>query len=136
VVERILININLILTLMNNDFQKRGPFLCKNGPARERNEDPSQKKLCFASTDKQFMLHLLSHLAERKDCYFVKMTDEPRDGLYLGRCFLTDSQQVGMLWAQYKGHPKLFCNVQDDEFTKPFRENVVDWKDRPAESLD
>ena len=44
----------------------------------------------------------------------------PRDGMYLGRCFLTDEHEVGLLWAQYKAHPRMFCSVQDDDFTRPF----------------
>jgi hypothetical protein len=29
--------------------------------------------------------------------------------------------EVGVLWAMDKEHPRLFCSVQDDRFTAPFR---------------
>jgi hypothetical protein len=34
---------------------------------------------------------------------------------------LMDERAVGLLWAKYRGHPRLFCSVQDEEFTAPFR---------------
>jgi hypothetical protein len=40
--------------------------------------------------------------------------------MYLGRCFLTEEHEVGVPWAEYKDHPRLFCSVQDDDFTAPF----------------
>ncbi len=64
---------------------------------------------------------VLAQLADRTDCYYVKYSVYPRDGMYLGRCFLTHEHEVGVLWAAYKGHPRLFCTIQDDEFTAPFR---------------
>jgi hypothetical protein len=41
--------------------------------------------------------------------------------MYLGRCFLMDEHEVGKLWAKFKTHPRLFCSVQDDDFTAQFR---------------
>ena len=64
----------------------------------------------------------LSELADRPDCYYVKYSIEPRDGMYLGRCFLLHDQEVGTLWREYKKHPRMMCNVQDDDFTLPFRQ--------------
>lgn len=64
---------------------------------------------------------VLRRLAERPDCCYVKYSVHPRDGMYLGRCFLTDEHEVGVLWAEYKAHPRLFCSIQDDDFTAPFR---------------
>jgi hypothetical protein len=66
----------------------------------------------------------LGHLAERPDCFHVKYSVRPRDGMYLGRCFLMDEHEVGMVWARYKEHPQLFCSIQDDDFTSRFRESV------------
>ena len=60
-------------------------------------------------------------------CYFVKLTDEPRDGMHLGKCFFTNDKFVGEYWAKYKLHPKLMCNIQNDDFSKPFRELVVSY---------
>ena len=80
-----------------------------------------QKKLCFVATDQALLADVLRQLAERPDCYYVKYSIHQRDGMYLGRCFLMDEHEVGMLWAKYKEHPRLFCSVQDDDFTAPFR---------------
>jgi hypothetical protein len=80
-----------------------------------------QKKLCFVATDQALLADVLSQLAERPDCHYVKYSTYQKDGMYLGRCFLLDEHAVGELWAEYKEHPRLFCSVQDDDFTAPFR---------------
>jgi hypothetical protein len=80
-----------------------------------------QKKLCFVATDQALLADVLRQLAERPDCHYVKYSIHPRDGMYLGRCFMMDEHEVGMLWAKYKAHPRLFCSVQDDDFTARFR---------------
>ncbi len=41
--------------------------------------------------------------------------------MYLGRCFLPDDEEAGKLWREYKVHARMMCNIQDDEFTLPFR---------------
>ena len=91
------------------------------GPAWHRNQPYCQKKLCFVATDRAMLADILRVLAERPDCHYVKYSVHPRDGMYLGRYFLVNEHQVGVLWAEYKGHPRLFCSVQDDDFTAPFR---------------
>jgi hypothetical protein len=80
-----------------------------------------RKKLCFVATDRALLADVLGRLAERPDCYYVKYSVHPRDGMYLGRCFLLDEQAVGRLWAELKRHPRLFCTVQDDAFAARFR---------------
>lgn len=40
-----------------------------------------------------------------------------RGGMSLDRAFF----RVGELWARYKTDRKLFCSLQDDDFTVPFR---------------
>jgi hypothetical protein len=80
-----------------------------------------QKKLCFVATDRALLADVLRQLAERPDCHYVKYSTFQKDGMYLGRCFLLDEQAVGVLWAEYKKHPRLFCSIQDDDFTAPFR---------------
>jgi hypothetical protein len=80
-----------------------------------------QKKLCFVATDQSLLADVLRQLAERPDCYYVKYSVYQKDGMYLGRCFLMDAHEVGVLWAEYKEHPRLFCSIQDDEFTAAFR---------------
>jgi hypothetical protein len=98
-----------------------GYFMAIRGQAWYRQKHCCQKKLCFVATDQALLADVLGQLAERPDCHYVKYSVIPRDGMYLGRCFLTDQHEVGVLWAKYKAHPRLFCSVQDDDFTAPFR---------------
>jgi hypothetical protein len=98
-----------------------GYFMARLGPAWDEDEPGCQKKLCFVATDRALLADVLGQLAERPDCVYVKYSVHPRDGMYLGRCFLRDEHEVGVLWAEYKQHPRLFCSVQDDDFTAPFR---------------
>lgn len=98
-----------------------GPFMELTGPAWHPKRRGCQKKLCFVATDRALLADVLGRLAERPDCYYVKYSVRPRDGMYLGRCFLVDEQAVGRVWAEFKTHPRLFCSVQDDDFTAPFR---------------
>jgi hypothetical protein len=98
-----------------------GHFMARWGPAWNEKERGCQTKLCFVATDRALLADVLGQLAERPDGAFVKYSVHPRDGMYLGRCFLKDEHEVGVLWAEYHGHPRLFCSVQDDDFTAPFR---------------
>jgi hypothetical protein len=98
-----------------------GYFMEMVGPAWYHSKRYCQKKLCFVATDLGLLADILGQLAERPDCYYVKYSTYQKDGMYLGRCFLMDEHQVGVLWAKYKEHPHLFCTVQDDDFTAPFR---------------
>jgi hypothetical protein len=98
-----------------------GSFLCKDGPARLRGEKPVNKKLCFVVTDKELVVSILDELASLEACYWVKHTVTGKEGMFLGRCFLTDEDLLGRLWDKYKKHPRLMCTLQDDDFTKRFR---------------
>jgi hypothetical protein len=98
-----------------------GYFMEMVGPAWYHSKQCCQKKLCFVATDRALLADVLRELTERPDCYYVKYSVYPRDGMYLGRCFLVDEHDVGVLWATYKEHPRLFCSIQDDDFTAPFR---------------
>lgn len=100
---------------------RNGFFMELPGPASQWVPRGCQKKLCFVATDRLLLADVLRELAERPDCYYVKYSIRPRDGMYLGRCFLVDEEEVGVLWAEFKGHPRLFCSVQDDDFTARFR---------------
>jgi len=97
-----------------------GEFMARDGPARKAGASYCNKKICLAATDLDFLIALLQDLSERDDCYFVKYSVTPRDGMYLGRCFLTSEQAAGALWKKLKPHPKLLCSIQDD-FTESFR---------------
>ncbi len=104
-----------------------GFFMEISGPARYRKrpwykrQPCCRKKLCFVAADQSLLADVLRQLAERPDCYYVKYSVHPRDGMFLGRCFLMDEHEVGVLWAQYKRHSRMFCSVQDDNFTARFR---------------
>ena len=98
-----------------------GPFMQKNGPARERGEAACQVKICFVATDLAYLIETLRALAERQDCYAVKYSTHDRDGMFLGRCFLTDAETVGRLVGTFKADPKLMTTCQDDTFFLAFR---------------
>ncbi len=93
------------------------------------------KKLCFTSTDLDVLVATLDELTRRADCAFAKYSLEPRAAMYLGRCFLDSEDEVGRLWAKYKAHPKMFCQIQDDEFTNEFRALVQPWDEGGAEPV-
>ena len=101
-----------------------GHFMHIWGPAWNEGKGGCQKKLCFTATEKAVLVEVLGELAARPDCVYVKYSIVPLDGMYLGRCFLVDEYEIGRMWAKFKAHPRLFCNVQDDDFTAPFRDLV------------
>ncbi len=102
-------------------------FMARDGAARTADATYCNKKICFAATDIQFLAELLRELSEHPKAFFVKFSTYTRDGMHLGRCFFIDEQSVGETWAEYKMHPKLFCNIQDDDFSIGWREEVRDW---------
>lgn len=104
-----------------------GRFMALDGAARQPGVSYCNKKICFAATDIHFLADLLLELAGHPKAYFVKFSTTPRDGMYLGRCFFIDQETVGKTWAKYKNHPKAFCNIQDDDFSIEWREQVRDW---------
>jgi hypothetical protein len=98
----------------------REVFRMRNGRSQQR-AVYSHKKLCFVATDKEYLVRLLYELSEREDCHWTKYSIDPKDGMYLGRAFMTNDRIVGELWDKYKRDAKLMCSVQDDDFTLPFR---------------
>jgi len=111
------------MSQVRNPFRPimNGYYMALWGPAWNEEERGCQKKLCFVATDQALLADVLRELAARPDCVFVKYSTYQKDRMYLGRCFLTNEHEVGMLWAKYKKHPRLFCTVQDDDFTAAFR---------------
>ena len=102
-------------------YEERG-YLCADGKAMKTpDKHPCQKKLCFAATDKAYLVSVLEHLLERDDCYWVKYSPTARDGMHLGRAFMTSPNVVGSLRAEFKRDPKLLCSIQDDDFVDAFR---------------
>jgi len=97
-----------------------GGFMQRFGAA-DRDSSFSQKKVCFVATDKPFLVRLVYELSLRHDCHWVKYSREPRDGMYLARCFMTSDEAAGRLCCDHKTHPKLMVSLQDDEFVAPFR---------------
>jgi hypothetical protein len=100
-------------------FYEENGFLCADGKAMK--EHPCQKKLCLVATDEAYLVSVLEKMLERDDCFWVKYSPKPRDGMYLGRVFLTDPRQIGELWKTFKRDDKLLCSVQDDDFILTFR---------------
>ena len=107
-----------------------GYFMQIWGPASNTKWPGCQKKLCFVATDQAMLADVLLQLADRPDCVYVKYSTYSLDGMYLGRCFLVGEHEVGMLWAQFKRHRRLFCTVQDDDFTLPYRDMTPSQMDR------
>ena len=98
-----------------------GTFMLRYGAARERADTKCNKKLCVVATDLEYLAALMHQLAERDDCFAVKYSSSPRDGMYLGRCFLTSDEAIGRLTNELKADPKLMVSLQDDDFFNPFR---------------
>jgi hypothetical protein len=92
-------------------LSSNGHFMERHGPAYFVGKPYCNKKLCFVATDQAVLAEVLRQLALRSDCHYVKFSIRPRDGMYLGRCFLLDEREVGLLWARYKNHPRVFCTV-------------------------
>ena len=92
------------------------------GPVGERMPH-SNKKVCLAATDRRFFVNLLYDLSLRDDCYYVKYSTHPRDGMYLGRCFMRTDQAAAQLCQDLKRHPKLLVTIQDDDFFSAFRDS-------------
>ena len=107
-----------------------GPFMQKYGPAHARGEAACQIKICFVATDLPYLVNIIRDLAERQDCYAVKYSTHDRDGMFLGRCFLTDAETVGQLVQTFKSDPKLMTTCQDDNFFLKFRALSIR-KERP-----
>ena len=97
-----------------------GPASYKNKPWYEGRGAARRSYASSPRTSRSWPMSFVE-LAERPDCYYVKYSTYQKDGMYLGRCFLMDEHEVGLLWAKYKEHPRLFCSIQDDDFTAPFR---------------
>lgn len=94
---------------------------CERSGRLDPSAQYSQRKLCFAATDVRFLAQFLYELSLRDDCYYVKYSLLPRDGMHLGRCFLATDRAAGELCQQLKAHPKLLVTLQDDDFFAAFR---------------
>ena len=92
------------------------------GPAYQGAQlPPLNKKLCLTATDKAFLVRLLYEFSALPECYAVKYSHTAKDGMYLGRIFVTDEAELGRLWSDLRDHPKLMCSLQDDDAVARFR---------------
>ena len=121
---------------MESEFYQHGSFLCLDGPAKRAGRAKANVKVCLTCRDHDFLQRLITKIAKDNECYWVKMSTKPRDGMFLGRCFFTTKEHAAQLWAKYKGHPRLMVTLQDDDFASAFRESVVSWKDKPEDALE
>ena len=58
-----------------------GVFMERRGAGWNDERRFSQKKLCFTATGQALLVSVLSELADRPDCHYVKYSIEPRDGI-------------------------------------------------------
>jgi len=117
---------------MSTDFEQEGTFMVRAGAStRAGDRRFCNKKLCFTATDQAYLVGVLRELSDHELCHRVKYSREPRDGMYLGRAHFRDPVLVGELWARYKVDKKLFCSVQDDDFTVLFRERFHGFQRTP-----
>jgi len=121
---------------MDSEFYSKGSFLCIDGPAKNAGRDHSNMKVCFTCRSGDLLRALLKQVAQDEECYWVKMSAKPRDGMFLGRCFFTTKERAASLWAKYKTHPRLMVTLQDDDFASKFRDQVASWRDKPEDALD
>lgn len=108
---------------LHDQFHEHGSFLCMDGMAKASGLKPSRVKVCFTATDQHLLREVLASLAKHEDCYGVKFSKNAKDGMYLGRCFFTSAEKAGKIWAEFKPHPKLMVNLQDDDFAAQFRDD-------------
>jgi putative acetyltransferase len=118
-----------------------GRFRDRRGPVAP-DAPYSQKKLCIVATDAAFLVEFLYGLSLRQDCYYVKYGTIARDGMYLGRCFLTTDAAASELCELLKAHPRLMVSLQDDAWFNDFRVGAAkldadgvweDWPEHEAE---
>lgn len=102
-------------------FYERGTFLCIDGPAKQKGQDHSNTKVCFTCRDQKLLMDILINISTDQDCYFVKLSHYPKDGMFLGRAFFTTEDSAGKTWVKYKSHPKMMANLQDDNIASKFR---------------
>jgi len=96
--------------------------MTRDGEGRRRGRQRCNRKLCLVATDKEYLVRLLFELSNDESFYFVKYSSMPKDGMYLGRVFLSDETKVALLWRKLRSDSKLMCSIQDDDFTAPYRD--------------
>ncbi len=107
------------------EYSERKIFRFRNGVAHDGGSPPCQWKLCLTATDEHYLAEILFKVSERDDCFYVKYSPSGspkcRDGMFLGRVFLTSEEKVGQLWCKLRTDKKLMCSIQDDIATRKYR---------------
>jgi putative acetyltransferase len=111
--------VDVVVTDARIEAWPSGRFKERQGPAGRARR--TRIKLCIAATDPALLIELLYGLSLRPDCAVVKYGTIARDGMYLGRCFLTSDAATGELCEALKAHPRLLVALQDDAFFDPHR---------------
>ncbi len=115
-----------------------GRFAERLGP-QGRGVAHSEKKLCVVATDLSLLCDLLFGLSLRHDCYYVKYGLVEREGMYLGRAFMTRDAAAAELCQELKGNPRLMVSLQDDSYFNDFRTDAAShnvWDDFPEDEME
>ena len=107
------------------EYSDRRIFRFRKGLANNGGNAPCQWKLCITATDEHYLAETLFIISERNDCFYVKFSPSGspkcRDGMFLGRVFLTSEEKIGELWRKLRTDKKLMCSIQDDIATEKYR---------------
>ena len=98
-----------------------GNFMSRTGGAGRSAVRSEKEGLLRRDRPRGSWLSFSYELSLRPDCCSVKYSTFSRDGMYLGRCFLTSDAEAARLCAAHKAHPKLMVSIQDDDFFNPYR---------------
>jgi hypothetical protein len=104
------------------EFYDVRQYRAARGPMFDEEGDSPRYKLCVVATDLDYLLDFLTRSVSRPDGYYVKYSEEAKDGMYLGRVFMGTEAAVGQLWAEVKDDDKLLASVQDDHFILKHRD--------------
>ncbi len=107
------------------EYSDRRIFRFRKGLANSGGSAPCQWKLCLTATDEHHLAEILYEISKREDCFYVKYSPSGspkcRDGMFLGRVFLTSEEKIGELWNELRTDKKLMCSIQDDIATEKYR---------------
>jgi hypothetical protein len=104
------------------EFYNVRQYRAARGPMYNDDGDSPRYKLCVVATDLDYLLAFLTRSVSRPDGYYVKYSEQAKDGMYLGRVFLAPAKGLGELWAEIKNDDKLLASVQDDHFIYEHRD--------------
>jgi hypothetical protein len=117
------------------EFYQAREYLAARGPTFVEGAPSPRYKLCVVATDLDYLVEFLRAAVSRPDGYYVKYSEQPVDGMYLGRVFLNTDEALARLWVELKSDPKLLASIQDDELVRPFRSVDSGTKAAPDEDV-